>query len=186
MESKTKALGHPVHPMLIVFPLGLFSTSMIFDTIHVMTKKKEFATASFWTLTAGVVGGLAAAPFGLLDWLAIPDNTRAKNIGLIHGVGNALITGVFGLSWLLRRGKPEQPPAAAIGLSLLGASAATYTAWLGGELVYRLRVGVDNGANLNASSSLEDTPLPGALADESDRDVVYLQDGPTIVSSEVQ
>ncbi len=158
MKFSTKILGHPAHPMLIVFPLGLLSTSVIFDALHLATKNKDLAKVSFWTLAAGIVGGLAAAPVGALDWLGLPKNTRAKRIGLIHGVGNLGVTALFGVSWLLRKDKPEQPPAAALALSALGISAATATAWLGGELVYRMGVSIDEGAHLNSPSSLSNQP----------------------------
>jgi uncharacterized membrane protein len=189
MESKTKLLGHPVHPMLIVFPLGLLSTSVVFDAMHTFSQKKDYAKASFWMLAAGLVGGMAAAPFGLRDWLALPENTRAKEVGLWHGAGNGIVITLFGLSWLLRRNKPEQPSATAVGLSLLGSSLALATAWLGGELSYRLGVGVDKGANLNAPSSLEHSSAHSLLtgeSDEADRDVIYLQDGSTTSISEIQ
>ncbi len=174
MESKTKLLGHPVHPMLVVFPLGLLSTSVVFDALHTLTKKKDFAKVSYWTLVGGLIGGLSAAPFGIRDWLAVPQNTRAKQVGLWHGVGNDIVITLFGLSWLLRRKKPEQPSATAVGLSLLGASLSLGTAWLGGELSYRLGVGVDTDANLNASSSLEPTPSHLLSAsDKPDHEVIY-------------
>lgn len=155
METKFKLLGHPVHPMLIVFPLGLLSTAVLFDVLYVLTSNEEFAIFSFWALLAGVIGGLAAALFGLWDWLGIPGGTRAKGVGLWHGGGNVLVVALFGLSWLLRLDDATYlPNVLPMILGVIGAGIALFTAWLGGELVYRLRVGVDDGANLNASNSL--------------------------------
>ena len=158
MESKVKLLGHPIHPMLVVFPLGLFITSLFFDLIALLTSETSLALASFYMIGAGAIGGLLAALFGLIDWLAIPVRTRAKAIGLWHGLGNAVVTGFFILSWFLRRDAPAAPEAAALILSLLGVALGAITAWLGGELVDRLAVGVDKGANLNAPSSLSGRP----------------------------
>lgn len=90
MESRIKVLGHPVHPMLIVFPLGLLATAVIFDVLNLATSKADLATFSFWAVAAGLVGGLLAAMFGLIDWLAIPKGTRAKRIGAFHGGGTSL------------------------------------------------------------------------------------------------
>ncbi len=164
MESKVKLAGHPVHPMLIVFPLGLLSTAVIFDILYVVTGNEEFATFAFWAIAAGIVGGLAAAIFGAIDWLGLPKGTRARSIGLLHGGGNVVIVMLFLISWLMRLGDPAYlPNVMPMILGLIGAGLALVTAWLGGELVYRLRVAVDEGANLDAPSSL--TGPPAGLTD---------------------
>jgi uncharacterized membrane protein len=95
-----------------------------------------------------------AAVFGLVDWLAIPKGTRAKRIGALHGIGNVIVTGLFAVSWLLRYDTPTAPGALAIVLSIAGVGLALVTGWLGGELVDRLGVGVDDDAHLDAPSSL--------------------------------
>ena len=77
MESRVKFLGHPIHPMLIVFPLGLLATAVIFDIIALARDVPFLFSVSFWMIAAGVLGGLIAAVFGLIDWLAIPAHTRA-------------------------------------------------------------------------------------------------------------
>jgi uncharacterized membrane protein len=154
MESKAKFLGHPVHQMLIVFPLGLLATAVVFDLIYLVTDNPTWSGVSHYLIGAGLIGGLLAAPFGYIDWRAIPDNTRAKSIGLAHGAGNLVVVLLFFVSWLLRRDAPETPTALALLLSFAGAGLALVTAWLGGELVVRLGVGVYDDANLNASNSL--------------------------------
>ena len=160
MESRVKLLGHPVHPMLIVFPLGLLSTAVIFDILYVVTANVEFATVAFWAIAAGIIGGLAAAVFGAIDWLALPRDTRARSIGLLHGGGNVVIVVLFLVSWLQRLGDPTYLPSVVpMVLGLIGAGLALITAWLGGELVYRLRVAVDDDAHLNATSSLREGAL---------------------------
>jgi uncharacterized membrane protein len=155
MESHTKLLGHPIHPMLIVYPVGLLSGAVIFDLLYVATGNDQLAIFSFWAIAAGVVGGLAAAVFGLIDWLNIPARTRAKRLGMFHGLGNLVVVGLFVLSFLTRMSNPTYlPDTTPLLLGVLGLAVALVTAWLGGELVYRLRVGVDDGANLDASSSI--------------------------------
>ncbi len=155
METRFKLLGHPVHPMLIVYPLGLLSTAVIFDVVYVLTNNPDLATFSFWALLAGIVGGLAAAVFGLIDWLGLPKGTRARRIGAFHGAGNVIVVALFGASLLLRLDSAQYlPDLLPLLLGLVAAGIALVTAWLGGELVYRLRVAVDDDANLNASSSL--------------------------------
>jgi uncharacterized membrane protein len=155
MESRAKALGHPVHQMLIVFPLGLLATAVVFDILELITGNSDFTVAAAYAMAAGVLGGLVAAVFGLIDWLAIPTGTRARRVGLWHGAGNAVVVVLFAASWLLRSSADQwHANALALVLGFAGAAIAGFTGWLGGELVDRLGVGVDPGADVNAPSSL--------------------------------
>jgi uncharacterized membrane protein len=158
MESRVKLFGHPVHPMLIVFPLGLLATAVVFDILYLIFGNRLLVTASYYMIAAGVLGGLLAAIFGFIDWLALPSGSRAKNIGLWHGLGNVVITLLFAVSWLLRSNNVDFiPDTLALLLSFAGTGLALITAWIGGELVYRLGVGVDAGAHVNAPNSLTET-----------------------------
>ena len=154
MESKAKLFGHSIHQMLIPFPLGLLTTGAIFDVAHVLTGSTTLAVTSFYMIVVGVIGGLVAAVFGLIDFLEIPSGTRARRIGTIHGLGNVLMVGLFALGLFFRWSDRATPPIPAVVLSVAGALLGVLTGWLGGELVDRLGVGVDEGANLNAPSSL--------------------------------
>lgn len=155
MESRAKILGHPAHQILIVFPLGLLGTSVIFDLVYWFTGNPTFALVGFWMTVSGIIGGLVAAPFGTIDWLAIPQGTRAKRIGVLHGGGNFLVVILFALSAYLRYGRAaHEPDGLTLILSLAAFLLSMATGWLGGELVDRLGVGVDDGANLDAPSSL--------------------------------
>jgi len=158
MESRAKVAGHAVHPMLIVFPLGLLATAVVFDLIHLISGDVRWSEVAYYLIGAGVVGGLAAAVPGWIDWFAIPHGTRAKRIGLIHGVTNTVVLVLFILSWLLRRENPGVPPTEAVVTGLAGGALAALGGWLGGELVERLGVGVDDGAHLDAPSSLSELP----------------------------
>ena len=110
MESKAKLAGHAIHPMLIVFPLGLLATALILDILYLATRNTGFATAAYWDIVVGIIAGLVAAVFGLIDWLAIPTGTRAKRIGALHGIGNVVVVALFAVSWLLRRGQDSYVP----------------------------------------------------------------------------
>jgi uncharacterized membrane protein len=158
MESKVKLLGHPIHQMLIVFPLGLLATSFFFDIIGPLSGDRLWYEMAFYLIAAGIIGGLLAAVFGLLDWLTITSGTRAKRIGLLHGGGNVVVVAIFAVNWLLRLGEPRNPSSLCLILSLIAVGLALVTGWLGGELVDRLGVGVDKGAHLNAPSSLSGRP----------------------------
>jgi uncharacterized membrane protein len=141
--------------MLFVFPLGLFITALVCDVLYLINHVSFFPVVSYYNIAGGIIGGLLAAVFGFRDWLAIPADTRAKRIGLFHGLGNVVLVVLFLISWLIRRTDPNfVPSAAALVFSFAAILLGTLTAWLGGELVYRLDVAVDRGANLNAPSSL--------------------------------
>ena len=154
MESRAKLLGHPAHQMLIVFPLGLLATAVIFDVVFLASGMPEMAIVAYWLIAAGLIGALVAAPFGTIDWTNIPPGTRAKRIGAMHGIGNVIVSLLFLGSWWLRPDPPAEPGGLALTLSFAGAALAMVTGWLGGELVDRLGVGVHEGANLDAPSSL--------------------------------
>lgn len=160
MEARARLLGHPVHQMLIVFPLGLLSTAVVFDAVNLLTGDGRWSDIGFWMIAAGIVGGLFAALFGLIDWLGIPAGTRARRIGAVHGLGNLVVVTLFTASWLLRRSAPAAPGTAALALSFAGVGLALLTGWLGGELVSQLGVGVNDGAHLDAPSSLGSARMP--------------------------
>ena len=156
MESAAKAAGHSIHQQLIPFPMGLLVTAVVFDVIHLATDNDGFATASYYMIAAGLIGGIAAAIFGVIDYLAIPKNTRASRVALVHGGGNDLLLVLFAISWFLRRGEDaHSPTTVAFILALLGAVMLGATGWLGGELVDRLGVAIDDEAHLDAKTSLK-------------------------------
>lgn len=162
MESRAKALGHAIHPMLIPFPLGLLATAVVFDIVYLITDKPGFATASAYAIGAGIIGGLIAAPFGWIDWFKIPTDTRAKRVGLLHGLGNVVVVVLFVVSWLLRANADAWVPTPwALACSFVGVVLAVATGWLGGELVERLGIGVDEGAHTDAPSSLAAKQVTG-------------------------
>jgi uncharacterized membrane protein len=140
--------------MLIVFPLGLLAMAVIFDLLAMGLGNGYWSEIAYWMIAAGVITGLLAAPFGFIDWLAIPAATRAKRIGAVHGIGNVAVVLMFALSWLMRGDAPRAPDALALTLSFAAGGLALFTGWLGGELVDRLAIGVDEGAHVDAPSSL--------------------------------
>ncbi|MDR7276826.1 DUF2231 domain-containing protein [Catenuloplanes atrovinosus] len=155
MQTRVRALGHPVHPMVIVFPLGLLVTGTIFDLVHLITGNDVFGQVGFWNIGAGLIGAVIASATGWLDWTAIPPGTRAKRIGLLHGAINGLVLVLFLISWLLRLdGTTHEPGVLAFVLEVIALAAGSGAAWLGGELVDRLGIGVHEDAHPDAASSL--------------------------------
>ena len=162
METKTKVLGHPIHPVLVTLPVGLFIAAVICDILYLITKNTFFPVVSYYNIIIGIIGGLLGAIFGFRDWLAMPHDTRARRIGAMHGIGNVTLVVLFLVSWLLRMLNANFiPSAVALVFSFVGIALGLVTAWLGGEMVYRLGVASDTGANLNAPSSLSRQPAMG-------------------------
>ena len=159
MQSRARFLGHPIHPMLVVLPLGLFIAAAVLDGLYYWRGDTLFATLSYYNIAGGILGGLLAAVFGLRDWLAIPSGTRAKRIGLFHGAINVVMVMLFAAVWIARTALPDNAPTTFIlAVEAVAISLALVAGWLGGELVDRLGVGVDDGANLNAPNSLSGRP----------------------------
>ena len=163
MEARAKLFGHPIHQMLIVLPLGLLTGVVIFDVAHLLTGGDTWALVSYWLIPVGVISGLVAAVFGFTDWTKIPRGTRAKRVGAIHGIGNVMVVTLFTLSWLVRGDPVAEPGTWALVLSFTGGGLSMITGWLGGELVDRMGVGVDDGAHLDAPSSLSGRPASERL-----------------------
>jgi uncharacterized membrane protein len=155
---KAKLLGHPIHQMLIVFPLGLLATAVAFDIVGLVQSEASWFGISYWIIAPGIIGGLLAAVFGLIDWIGIPSGTRAKTIGLLHGGTNVVVVLLFIGSWFMRGAPTNAPSNGALTLSFIAVILALVGGWLGGELVDRLGIGVDEGANPNAPSSLSVRP----------------------------
>lgn len=155
MRAKARLLGHPIHPMLIPIPIGLFLLSLVFDLVAIGGGSRVLGTAAFWSIAGGVCGGLLAAVFGLVDWTSIPRGTRAKRVGLWHAGINVVVAGLFAVAWLLRVPRAgHQPSWLAVAFEIAGVALVLVSGWLGGELVDRLGIGVDEEASVNAPSSL--------------------------------
>ncbi|HVU51030.1 MAG TPA: DUF2231 domain-containing protein [Polyangia bacterium] len=157
MKSRVVVAGHALHPMLIVFPLGLLATSVVWDVCALATHAPRWALISFWTIVAGVVGALLAAVPGFVDWLGIPRGTRARRLGTYHLVINLAVVALFIVSLAGRWATPGGYEAAGAGCMIvgwIGVALAVVSSWLGGELVETLGVSVREGANPDAPSSL--------------------------------
>src|SRR4051812_12797042 len=98
MESRARLFGHSIHQQLVAFPLGLLFTSVAFDVAASISGRANGFHIAYWLIAAGVVSGLVAAVFGLLDFMAIPGGTRARRVGRFHAIGNAVVLFMFGVS----------------------------------------------------------------------------------------
>ncbi|GAB3169195.1 putative membrane protein [Micromonospora palomenae] len=155
MESRLKVLGHPVHPMLVMFPVALLVVGTLFDIVDTVGGPDFLGEVAYWNITVGLVGGLLAAAAGTFDLLAIPTGTRAKRVALTHAAANVAVILLFAAVWAVRLNADSRAAGGAlIAIEVVGMAILGVSAWLGGELVDRLGVGVDREAGLDAPSSL--------------------------------
>jgi len=144
MESRAAIAGHPIHPILIAFPLGLWITSFVVDVVFYFSRHPTLLVISKFLLAAGCLGAVAAAIPGIIDWLAIPAG-KAKRVANWHARLNIIALIVFAISLALRLqsyshfvGRRLTIPFL---LSLLGVILIVISGWLGGELTFRYRIG---------------------------------------------
>lgn len=167
METRVRFLGHSLHQMIVFLPLGLLVGAVGSDVAWLITHDRSWTVMAYRLMAAGLITGFVAAVPGFLDWRGLPEGSRAQAVGQLHGVGNLVMLLVFAASFLTRRDMASHIPGAlALTLSFSAIAIAGVTAWLGGELVSRLGVGVSRIANVNAPSSLS-ASTPAALAMEA-------------------
>lgn len=101
--KEAKFLGHPVHMMIIHFPIGLIPVSFVFDLIGLKSNDESFAKAGYYCLTLGLFTAILSAFFGFVDYLRIPENkTNSRRKGLIHMFLNLTWIFIIGIVWGLR------------------------------------------------------------------------------------
>jgi len=141
--------------MLVMFPVALLATAVLFDVVDTVGGPDFLGEVAYWNLTVGLVGGLLAAVAGTFDLLAIPTGTRAKRVALTHAAANVALILLFAAVWAVRLNADSRAAGGAlIAIEIVALAILGISAWLGGELVDRLGVGVDRDADLDAPSSL--------------------------------
>lgn len=142
IPSRAAIRGHPLHPMLVPFPIAFLVGTFVSDLVFQATTNPFWATASFWLASAGLVMGLLAALLGLTDFLSRPA-IRQLPAAWVHFLGNGLAMALTAINVALRYDNPALGVVpAGVTLSGLVVAILVVTGWLGGELVFRHRVGV--------------------------------------------
>lgn len=131
---------HPIHPMLVVLPMGLWIAALAFDIADMVTGNPLWRTIATWNIGAGIVGALLAAVPGFVDYLAL--DGRARRLATYHMVLNLGAVAIFAVNWYVRT-RVAADSLWPLGLSVIGVLAIGIGGWLGGELVYAERVGVE-------------------------------------------
>jgi uncharacterized membrane protein len=145
-RSTAQIAGHPIHPMLIPFPIAFFIATFVCDLVYWQTSATAWATAAIWLLGAGLVMAALAAVAGLTDVLG-DRRIRALNDVWLHAGGNVVVVLIELYSWYARytQGTAAVVPKGLV-LSLIVVLILGFTGWKGWELVYRHRVGIADEA----------------------------------------
>jgi uncharacterized membrane protein/nitrite reductase/ring-hydroxylating ferredoxin subunit len=145
MRSRASIQSHPIHPMLVSFPIGLWIVSFILDVIGRVRADASFWTAGFYLVIGGCIGAAMAALPGAVDLFSVvPPRSSARDRGYIHGSLNVLALAVF-IAVAARRGDPAtMPDGISLALSGAGVILIGISGWLGGTLAYRNQIGVDH------------------------------------------
>jgi uncharacterized membrane protein len=142
METPASVRRHPLHPMLVGIPIGLWLFSLICDLIGLWRGDSISGIVAFYAMVGGLVGAAVAAVPGTIDFLSLKDRTRAKRIGLWHMSFNIAVVTMFAINIGLRIPDIAAPPHFAIGLSVVAIALLAVSGWLGGELVHVLGISV--------------------------------------------
>ncbi|MGB8128401.1 MAG: DUF2231 domain-containing protein [Candidatus Angelobacter sp.] len=152
-------LGEPLHVVLTDVPIGAWTVAMVFDALEMINSRYEFAVAADASVAIGLAGAAGAAITGVTDWSDV--DPPARRLGLIHGLLNVGATALFATSLILRKKKARSQGR---GFAALGYALMSFSAHLGGKLVYEHRVGVDRTAGQtfpeNFTAVLPESNLP--------------------------
>src|SRR5215211_8482061 len=143
-KSTAQIAGHPIHPMLIPFPVAFLVATLVSDLIFLRTGNPGWATASLWLLGAALVMAALAAVAGLIDFLG-DDRIRDLSAAWHHMIGNVIAVVLALINWYRRYAATEPGiPSGGVVLSLLVVLILLYTGWRGWEMVYKHRVAVSD------------------------------------------
>ena len=142
MRTPASVKGHPIHPMLIVFPIAFWIGSLICDGIYHLGNQDPFwKDVAFYTMVGGLIGALLAAVPGLIDYRSIPVG-RLKTIATTHLALNLLVAGIYVFNLGLRYNGSPAGSLFPVALSVVAILILSTSGWLGGALVYEHGVGV--------------------------------------------
>lgn len=143
MQSEASYKGHPVHPMLVVYPFAFLTGAFVFNAGAAATRHREWRVVADHLIPTGIGAGLIAAIPGIIDYLnSVPPNSSAKTRATKHAVLNVSGLALFATSWLLGRG--NRRTALPLALQGFATAAMSMAGFLGGTLVFRNQIGVDH------------------------------------------
>jgi uncharacterized membrane protein len=140
MTSPANIAKHPIHPILVVFPIGLWVFSFVCDLAYAASGHASWYDAAFYAMAGGIIGGVAAAIPGLIDLLSI-NTPIVRRMGITHMLLNICAVALFSINLFLRT-QMGAGSVAPVLLSVIGLFLILMSGWLGGQMVYVYGVGV--------------------------------------------
>src|SRR5687767_13338335 len=108
MESRLRVAGHPIHPVLVMFPLGLFAMAVIFDAANLLGGPAILGEVAYWNVAGGLLGGILVALAAAVDLAFIPSGTPAKRAGVLYGLINMGVLLLFAVIMMVRMGAGDR------------------------------------------------------------------------------
>ncbi len=143
MKSKASIKSHPLHPVLVSFPIAFYIGTLLFDALAVFSNDAEYSVTGKYVHIAGIAGAVLAAIPGVIDYLSvIPPDSSAKKRGAKHGLINTIVLIIFGVALYLKY-RDNISPYIILLFELTGVALTLVAGWMGGTLVYRNQIGVD-------------------------------------------
>jgi uncharacterized membrane protein len=142
-HSTAKIAGHPLHPMIIPFPIAFFVSALVTDLLYLSQGRPGFAEASMWLLGAGIAMALLAAVFGFIDFFG-EGRIRALREAWLHMIGNLAAVVLEAVNFWLRsaRGAENAIPTIGVALSAVVVALLLFNGWMGWAMVYKRHVGI--------------------------------------------
>ncbi len=145
MRSKAVALGHPLHPMLIPFPIGFLAGAVLFDLAGRLRDVPSWWTTGGYLAVAGIVAALLAAIPGIIDYLyTVPPKSSGKDRATKHMGANSTAVALFIAASWIRGGADTRPDAIVLLLEVVGLALLGFGGYMGGTLVTRNLISVDH------------------------------------------
>lgn len=144
MRSRAHIKTHPLHPILVAFPIAFFTGTLVFDILAFARNDENLTNTAYYLLISGIAMALIAAVPGFIDFLhTVPPASSAKKRAAKHAVLNLCVVALFGSSLIYRTGIESPAPGVIITLEGAGFILMNVAGWLGGTLVHRNQIGID-------------------------------------------
>lgn len=174
MKSKANFKSHPIHPILVGFPITFYFSTVLFDSLALIYTDVEFAIVGKYVHIAGIISAVAAALPGLIDYIyTVPPKSSGKTRAAKHGIANTIVLLLFIIALFFKYDENASPYWLLL-LELVGLGITFYAGWIGGTLVHRNLIGIDMryaGAGKWKEEYISDTQGPYHVCDSNDLQV---------------